>query len=179
MQLVHLYLIEMARFRNMSPINSIKHILDSEGQLTGGATSANDIAFAVPNVDTTTFKPGDIRVGGKVNAFFISLFVIGATGGPVNGSVNWYLMKIHEGQDAVLPIPGQTGTSKVRNQIIHEEKGLVGSGDGTAMAFKGVIAIPRSMRRFREGDKWRISINSIDATTDAQFCLKVIYKSFY
>ncbi len=168
------------RTSSLRPVNSIKHILDSEGQLTGGITSTNVIAVAVPNVDTSVFKPGDIRVGATVNGFFLSIFVIGATGGPVNGSVNWYIMKQHAGQTgADTPAPGQTGVSMLRNQIIHEEKGLVGSGDGTAMAFKGVVAIPKSMRRMREGDSWTIRINSIDATTDAQFCIKAIYKSYF
>ncbi len=135
--------------------------------------------MAVPNVDTAVFKPGDIRVGGKVNGFFISLFVIGATGAPLNGSINWYIIKTHEGQTAITPQPGQTGVSKIRNQIFHEEKGLAGSGDGTPMAFKGVIAVPRGMRRMREGDQFSIVLNSQDATNDATFCLKAIYKSFF
>ncbi len=109
---------------------------------------------------------------------FISVFVIGATGAPLNGPIDWYIAKEHAGQTN-LPTPGQTGTSTVRNQIIHEEKGLAGSGDGTAMAFKGVVVIPRGMRRFREGDSWRLILRSEDATNDASFCVKAIYKSFF
>ncbi len=150
-----------------------------EGELLAvGGVSTNPIAVAVPNVDTATFKPGDIRVGAHINAFFLSIFIIGATGAPIGGSINWYLWKSHEGQTGVTP--GLTGTSKIRNQIIHEEKGLAGSGDGTAMAFKGVIVIPKSMRRMREGDSWEIklALNAV-ASGDATFCLKAIYKSFF
>ncbi len=161
------------------PVNSIKHILDVSGVLTGGVASVANIAVAVPNADTTTFKPGDIRVGGTVNGFFLSIFVIGATGAPLNGPIDWYIMKTHDGQDAGNPAPGATGVSSRRNQIIHEEKGLAGSGDGTPMAFKGVVAVPRGMRRFREGDGWRVTIVSADATSDAQFCIKAIYKSYF
>lgn len=168
------------RFRSArAPINSIKHVVDSSGTLAGSAISTNPISVAVPNVSTTVFKPGDVRVGGTVNAFFLSIFVIGATGAPLNGPIDWYLIKIHTAQGGTSPTPGQTGTSQLRNQIIHEEKGLAGSGDGTPMAFKGVIVIPRGMRRMREGDEWRIVLRSEDNTSDGQFCVKAIYKSFF
>ncbi len=163
----------------MAPINSIKHVVDSSGALSGGLASVNQIAVAVPNVDPTLFTPGDVRVGGTVNGFFLSIFVIGATGAGLNGPIDWYLMKTHDGQDAGNPAPGVTGVSSRRNQIIHEEKGLAGSADGTAMAFKGVVAIPKGMRRFRQGDAWRISIVSQDPVNDANFCIKAIYKSFF
>ncbi len=162
--------------RSLNPVNSVKHILDSEGALSGAAVSANAIATAVPNTGTT-FVPGDIRVGAKINAFFLSVFVIGATGSGNTGSINWFLMKVHDGQ--ALPQPGATGLSMVRNQIIHEEKGLSGSIDGTPMAFKGVVVIPRGMRRMREGDTWFLALKGTDATTDYNFCVKAIYKSFF
>ncbi len=164
--------------RARSPINSIKHIIDTEGVLAGGAVSDNKIANAVPNVGTS-FVPGDIRVGGTINGFFISVFVIGATGAGAVGSLNWFLIKIHTGQVAIMPVPGNTGVSELRNQIIHEEKGLSGSIDGTPMAFKGVIVVPKGMRRMRAGDEWFIRLQSQDATNNAQFCIKAIYKSYF
>ncbi len=168
----------MPRFRkSLHPVNSIKHIIDSEGTLTAAGGSFIPIAVAVPNVDTTVFKPGDIRTGAKVNAFFLSVFMIGATGTGQTGSLNWIVQKLHEGQTA--DNPGLTGTSKIRNQIIHEEKGLAGSADGTPMAFKGVVVVPRGMRRMAEGDQWFVSLRSTDATNDVNFCVKAIYKSFF
>ncbi len=159
--------------------NSIKHIIDAEGALTMGNQSVVPVSVAVPNVDTTTFKPGDVRVGSVVNGIFFSIFMIGTTGAPISGSANWYVSKEHEGQAVSFPVPNETGTSKVRNQIFHEEKGLVGSGDGTAMAFKGVIAIPKGMRRMREGDVINVHLRCLDTTNDCQFCVKAIYKSWF
>ncbi len=163
----------------LSPINSIKHILDADGTATGAVSNKVTIANAVPNVDPDTFTPGDVRVGSKINGIFLSIFGIGTTGAPVNGSFNWYINKEHAGQDAIQATPGNTGISPVRNQIFHEEKGLVGSGDGTAMAFKGVVAIPRGMRRMREGDKINIFLKAQDDTEPIQFCVKAIYKSYF
>ncbi len=169
------------RFQNRarSPINSIKHVIDAEGALSAAGVSINPICVAVPNVDTSVFKPGDVRVGATVNGFFLSIFVLGASGAGNTGSINWYIVKVHEGQAAAIPNPGQTGVSKLRNQIFHEEKGLAGSIDGTPMAFKGVIAVPRGMRRMREGDEFQVVLRGTDATTDYNFCLKAIYKSYF
>ncbi len=165
----------MPRFRQRG--NSIKHIFDASGGLTATA-SANNVAVAVPNVDPTTFVPGNVRVGSIINGIFFSVFVIGSTGAPLSGSVDWYLGKFHEGQSGSTPDPGATGVSKVRNQIIHEEKGVPGSGDGTPMVFKGVIAIPRGMRRMREGDFWQLRIKMATGDTGT-FCVKAIYKSWF
>ncbi len=175
---VHHQIVVFRRRSSVAPINSIKHVIDTEGTLLStGAASVNTICQAVANV-SSTFNPIEVRVGAKVNGFFLSIFIIGATGAPIVGSVNWYIIKLHDGQSA--PQPGETGISKVRNQIFHEEKGLAGSGDGTPMAFKGVIAVPRGMRRMREGDQFQIllSLNAI-ASGDATFCLKAIYKDFF
>ncbi len=177
MMVHHQVIMPFRRGYAKRPVNSIKHILDSEGALSGGTQSNNVIAVAVPNVDTAVFKPGDIRVGGTINGFFLSVFIIGSTGAPLVGSINWYIMKLHSQQ--VAPIVATTGTSELRNQIIHEEKGLAGSGDGTPMVFKGVVAIPKGMRRMREGDSWVVAVRSLDATNDATFCVKAIYKSYF
>ncbi len=165
--------------RSIHPVNSIKHVIDSEGALSGGVKSDTVVSVAVPNVDPVTFVPGNVRVGATVNGIFLSIFIIGATGAGNTGSINWYIGKRRTGQAGVFPNPGETGVSTVRNQIFHEEKGLAGSADGTPMAFKGVVAIPRSMRRMREGDAIIVSVRGTDATTDYNFCVKAIYKSYF
>ncbi len=99
--------------------------------------------------------------------------------GQGSGSLDWYIWKEHAGQGAAPADPGSTGTSELRNQIIHEEKGLAGSGDGTPMAFKGVIMVPRGMRRMREGDVWNIRLKNNSATGDVNICTKAIYKSYF
>ncbi len=167
------------RFRSKSPINSIKHIIDSTSQSTPGLNINVPIANAVANTGTT-FNPVEVRVGATINAFFLSVFMIGSGGaGQGSGSLDWYIWKEHAGQAASVPDPGSTGVSEIRNQIIHEEKGLAGSGDGTPMAFKGVIMIPRGMRRMREGDVWNVRLKNNSATGDVNLCVKAIYKSYF
>ncbi len=165
------------RGQSLRPINSVKHIIDVSGALTAGNASIAQVAVTVPAL-SATFKPGDLRIGEKVNGMYISIFIIGSTGAPISGPINWYIWKEHTGQATSLPTAGNTGISPLRQQIFHEEKGLSGSGDGTPMVFKGVIAIPKGMRTMREGDSFQIVLNG-DASDTLNFCVKCIYKSYY
>ncbi len=155
-------------------IHSVKHIVDA----SGGSTSTQSVTeFAkTVNVPSASFDPIEIELGENINGFFISVFVIGSTGAPLSGPIDWYIIKTRTGQ-TVVPDPATTGISGLRSQIIHEEKGLSGSGDGTPMVFKGVIVIPKGMRRMRQGDSWKFVL--ISSSTDTNnFCFKAIYKSF-
>ncbi len=169
----------MARFRRgLMPVNKIKHVVDNFGNLSGGVVSVIPQVTTVV-ADSAVFNPAEVKLARTINAFFVSIFVIGSTGAPLNGSIDWYIAKVRSGQTfGSFPDPGQTGISDVRNQIFHEEKGLAGSGDGTAMAFKGVIVVPRGMRRMREGDVFLLKLKSGDVTSDATFCTKFIFNSF-
>ncbi len=160
------------------PVSSIKHIIDATGALSNTRVVV-PLLTAIGD-DPNPFDPSKVKFGASVNGIYLSLFIIGSSGTAVQGPQDWYIGKRHAGQDVLsdMPIPGQTGLSLLRNQVIHEEKGLVGSGDGTAMAFKGVIVIPRGMRRMREGDEWFVVLRSGDNTNNPEFCLKAIFKSF-
>ncbi len=160
-------------------INRLKHVVDVEGALSGGVNSISTIANAV-NERGASFNPSQVLVGSTINAFYITLFVIGATGAPLNGAIQWYIAKQRIGQNNItdFPDPDNVGVSDIRNQIFHQEKGLAGSGDGTAMVFKGVIVVPKIYRRQRAGDQFFIKLNSNDVGNDAQFCIQVHYNEF-
>ncbi len=158
-------------------IHSTKHVVDSSGGLTG-TTSTNVLAQGVV-ARTTPFDPTEVVTGETVNALFISIYVIGEAAGGLSGPIDWYIAKSRSGQviATVFPDPGNTGVSNVRNQIFHEEKGLSGSEDGTPMVFKGVIVMPKGMRRMRENDAVFINIKCTTPDT-CLFCIKAIFKSF-
>ncbi len=156
-------------------LHSIKHVLDTEGSLVQATPATIDVATTVVSA-SDPFKPGDVVLGSKVFAIFITIFIIGSTGAPVGGSQNWLLGKLMNGQPG-LPAPSNVGVSPLRNQVYHQEKGLVGSGDGTAMAFKGVLKIPRGQQTMREGQKIQVRIENLDPGT-TQFCFRAIYKSW-
>ncbi len=168
------------RFRSsMNPIRRIKHVIDIQGALTD-TVSGNVIASVVTS-RSTPFKAVENEVGETVNGLYLSFYAIGSTGAPISGPIDWYIAKARAGQTigagGDFPVPGATGDDALRSQIFHEEKGLSGSGDGTAMVFKGVLGIPKGMRRFRESD--RIFVQAKCSTGDTvNFCLKAIYKSY-
>ncbi len=168
----------MARFRrgmSARPIQRVKHVIDTEGVATA-IRSDSPLAIVVNAKQTPTVLT-ETLVGSTINAFFISVFLIGTTGIGVSGFINWYIAKLRGGQAVSdLPNPGETGGSDLRNQIFHEEKGLSGSADGTPMVFKGVIAVPKIYRRMRSGDSFHIIIRS--PTSDVNFCVKAIYNEF-
>ncbi len=158
------------------PIQSVKHVVDSGGGLTATA-SVVTVANTVNSL-STPFAPVEVVLGHTVNAMFVIINIIGSTGAPVSGPVDWYIAKGRSGQlSSAFPDPGDTGQSSLRNQIFHEEKGVPGSGDGTPHVFKGVIVLPRGFRRMRDGDFvfFKLKMTTGDTGT---FCLKSIYKSY-
>ncbi len=163
---------------SLRPVNRVKHVIDVEGTLVEvGTQSLVPIGVSVQSY-SAVFNPVEIPVGHTVNGFFLSIFIIGATGAQIGGSINWYIIKTRSGQ-AVVPEADSVGTSDIRNQVFHQEKGLAGSGDGTPMAFKGVIAVPKGMRRMREGDQFFIALKlNPAATSDADFCVRAIYNTY-
>ncbi len=165
------------RGRSLSPISKIKHVIDTEGVLTAATQVGIPIADTVI-VPNATFAPVEVPLGDTINGFYITLFMIGASGVGANGSLAWILYKERSGQAALAPTPNNVGVSTIRNQVIHQEKGLAGSQDGTPMAFKGVVVVPKAYRRAREGDRWFIRILNTDATNDVNFCVQVHYNSY-
>ncbi len=156
------------------PVNSLKHVVDISGALVSGTVSVSPILTATTARDPA--NPVTVAVGSKVTSMYVSVFVLGSAGSD-SGLVDWYLWRNARGQTVSgnTPDPGNTGISDVRNFIIHEEKGLAATQDGTPMVFKGVIKIPRHMQRVALNDQWQIRLLSDFA---ADFCIKVIYKDY-
>ncbi len=165
------------RRMGLHPVNSIKHVIDTSGGTVGATESSNVLAFGVANPDVGT-TPSQVAFGASVKNIFISVFVLGPTGGS-SGLVDWYIWK-NPGSSIILsdrPVPGNVGISKNRKWVFHEEKGLAATQDGTPMVFKGVIKVPEKMRRFGEDDKIEIVLLT-ETGFDSQFCIKAIYKEF-
>ncbi len=162
--------------RSIQPVNRVKHVVDVSGGLTS-TTSTVDFAVVVAQ-RSIPMGANECLLASTINGLFLSIYIIGSTGAPLSGPLDWYIHKRRAGQaSASFPVPGNTGVSDLRNQIFHEEKGLSGSGDGTPMVFKGVIAIPKGMRRMRQGDILSIKLVATGADTP-NFCIKAIYNEY-
>ncbi len=179
----------MARFRRMDsrrPIDSVKHIVEISGILAAGANTV--LLELIKGVDTYSLADTDgVPVGSNVNSIFLSVFFI-TEGGEVANEVplvDWYTIKnpgftwASTFNSTNLPTPGTTGTHVNKRHIFHTEKGLSGGGDvslaGVPMIFKGVLKIPRHMRRIGALDTFQICARANFAT---KFCVQAIYKHY-
>ncbi len=158
--------------------------MDASSVLGAGTNTVFDnIIVGVDQADLASVE--EVTTGSRVNGIYMSFYAI-SEGGEIANEVplvDWYVIKDSGGSwgstfDANnLPTPGATGSNINKRWIIHEEKGLTGGGDvslsGLPMIFKGVIAIPKHMRRIGVNDAFRIIMRANFAT---KVCTKFIYK---
>ncbi len=179
----------MARFQRgmaLRPIKGIKHIVEASNI---SAATVNSVGMVILNgVDQYTLADVDgCPAGSKVNGIFLSIFII-SEGGELATEVplaDWYII-VDKGNQmgstfsaTRLPTPGATGSHIMKSKIIHTEKGLAGGGDlslnGVPMIFKGVIVIPKGMRRVASNDQIKLCIRT---NFDSKFCVQAIYKHY-
>ncbi len=170
--------------RNLQVINRRKNVVDQSGILVASTNTVLDnIITGVDQADLASVD--EVTTGSRVNGVYLSFFAI-AEGGELAAEVplvDWYVIKDSGGAfgttfDAThLPTPGSTGSHVNKRWIIHEEKGLAGGGNaslsGVPMIFKGVLGIPKHMRRIAVGDRFRFVARSNFNTKE---CTKFVYK---
>ncbi len=168
----------MARFRNrLRPINSRKHVIDIQGGLIGGTKVGNDLALAVES--TVLANPTEVEVGSTVSSLFLNVQVA-ATGSAALANVYMYVFKNPSSAItfASFPDPNVVGASALKKLIFHQEMIMT---DKSANAiprtlFKGVLSVPKHMRRMGPDDEIRIMMFSPGVNFD--FCIQCIYKDY-
>ncbi len=167
------------------PINATKNIREASGIIA--AVTNTSLSDLVGTVDAATLAgTNSVTRSSTINGIYLSLFFYSEGGELANEVplVDWYIIKDNGGAMSTLgfaadglPTPGATGSHENKRFILHTEKGLAGGGNlllsGVPMIFKGVIAIPKGMRRMNMGDKIKIIARSNFAT---KFCVQAIYK---
>jgi len=173
-------------FRRMSPrlhpVRSIKHIVDTNGLIVGSGQSVNDIVNVKDDPSNTVTN--ECAVGSTVGAIFLNVQVVQQV---VAGGIDNIYMIVYKnpGNNVVNPAPDSVGTSDKRRFVIHQEMVMIGSSNSVnspvpKALFKGVIVIPRALKRNAIQDKWQVVIAHRlgEATQTTQFCLQCIYKEF-
>lgn len=167
----------MARFRRVTPFtgrSSYKNVIDTAGSLAANTDSVTTVAAVVDPVNLDTLS-NEMPTNGRLSAIFYTLYVYSASS--VIGLVNVYWYKRLAGDPpGTGPTPGSSGSSDLKRFIIHEEKGLSGGPDGTAMIVKGVLKLPKKLSLFSSGENLDMVLRS-DVT--GQFCAKHIYRVIY
>ncbi len=172
----------------LRPVNSVKHIIETNGAIVAVAQSATPIVSVVNNPDLTT-NPADCNVGSKVGSVYLRVEVVGTES--AGGVDNIYMAVVkNPGANFVFPPLDQLGVSDLRKYVIHQEMIMLvpqsesGAGGGTARfprtLFKGVIRIPKGYARSGINDRLLVLLQhrTGEVTQQTEFCLECIYKEF-
>lgn len=172
------------RGRIMSPINSVKHIVETNGIVIAAVASTTDVINA-PAVSTLDLKAttNSVMRGATVNAIYLNVQVIGKTAA---GGVDNIYMAVFKNVGSNLTIGNldSIGTSDNRKYVIHQEMIMLApsatGGIFPRTMFKGVIRIPRGYKRMGISDKLQVVLQhrSGEATQATSFCIECIYKEF-
>ncbi len=167
----------------MRPVVSLKHVVDANGGLTGAGVSTIDLISTV-DAAPDTGSPNQNIVGSRVSSIFLNVQVIQkvAAGGVDN--IYMYVYK-NPGGDVGGPPVDAVGASDDRKRVIHQEMVMTGTNLTTNNSipktlFKGVILIPRGLRRNGDADKLQLVIGhrTGEVTQQSNFCVQCIYKEF-
>ncbi len=153
-------------------INSTKNVVENQGNIVATTNSEQQLISVADNYSGASTT--ETATGSKIFGVFVTIYLYN-NADQVAGSLDWYYA-VRRGATtfADFPAPNAVGLSNLRNQILHQEKGLAGTiSSGAPMVFKGVIRIPRQYQRLREGDIHFISFRSSQA---GKFCIRAIYK---
>ncbi len=159
---------------NLRPVNRIKHVTDTQAGGLLGVVTALDLAKAVDN--PTLAVNNEVQIGCTINGIFISVEVYARTAGALANT--YFSLNKNPGGNLTLPNPNVVGISDNKKHVIHQEMIMMErkvNGNPRTL-FKGVVVIPRHMRRFGPDDRLTVLILSPGVDTD--ICIQSHYKEF-
>ncbi len=169
----------------MRPVNSFKHIVESNGAVSAANASITDLVVAVTDPKPGT-SPTECNIASTVGAIFLNVQVVGEIG--AGGVDNIYMAVVkNPGNNFVFPDVDLLGISDLRKYVIHQEMIMTGQAGGNPGAaniartmFKGVILIPRGYKRNGFQDRIQVILQhrSGEQTQVTNFCIEAIYKEF-
>ncbi len=164
------------RSNSLRPVNSIKHVVDSQLAVPGNSQVFVTLAEGVYNAVLT--EADECEVGSKINAIFLNVQVISTAETALN---NVYFMVFKNPSGGLTPPSANiVGTSEFKKFVIHQEMVMLSDPADSipSQMFKGVIVLPRHMRRMAIGDELRIAFFSPGAGNTQNACVQCIYKEF-
>jgi len=170
----------MARFRQaLRPINRVKHVVDFQTSVPLD-TRINQI-IAVAKDNPATANTSECAVGSKINGFFIvTELASDNTSTTATPNFYWMLYKNPGQSISTFPKGNAVGSSNEKKFVIHQEMLMFNPQDGgnPRTAFKGVIAVPKGMRRMAPNDAWVIQLFIPSTGVVPNACTQVHYKEF-
>jgi len=163
------------RMANLRPIHRIKHVIDKQAGVVLAVQNFTDIVSAVdaPVIANTD----EVEVGSKVNAIYLDIEV-SATSAAALANVYLMVAKNPGSAIAAFPAPNAVGTSQIKKLVFHQEMVMLQKNvaSNPRTLFKGVIMIPKHMRRMGPGDNVFISVLAPGVNID--LCIQCHYKEF-
>lgn len=169
----------MARRRGMglSPIDSVKHIVQQEATTTTSTNVRNIVVADVVARGTTRTNAFDIWEGAKLFQCYIELWLNGL-GSTNPAKFQLVIMKLTAGQTPPTFTEMSNLTSyEGKKNILFTSQGIVGAaGNQSIPILRDWYKIPKGKQRFSIGD----SVNVILAVTNesVQSCGLVIFKEY-
>jgi len=168
------------RGMRLRPVKSYKHIVDTSGLVTN-VVSISDVIVGADN--PTLANVAQVETASTVSAIFLNVQVYRVA---VSSGVArfYFIVWKNPGGALITPNPSATGSDADKRHIIHQEMIVLNNSppvDGQTFPrtmFKGVIRIPRNLKRFGINDKLSVAFITPDSTGTANFCLQCIYKEF-
>lgn len=173
------------RALRLRPVNSLKHIVETNGIVSGASASTTDVINTKTDPDTAV-GTNQVNVGSTVHAIYLRVEVVGATSA---GGVDNIYMGVFKNPGALLSAPpmDNVGATDRRKFMIHQEmimltpRNLSTEPGFPRTMFKGVIVIPKGYKRNGIEDKLQVILQhrSGESTQATNFCIECIYKEFY
>ncbi len=170
--------VMVPRFRSnlaLRPINRIKHVTDLQFAVALDTNQDNVIATTVdaPTLAATS----QVETGSTINGFFITAEVVNT--GTTGVLANCYFMLFkNPGSNLTFPKPNVVGGSDNKKYVIHQEMIMLQMIDNSnpRTIFKGVIKVPKHLRRNGPDDEWVVRIFS--PGVEITGCIQSHYKEF-
>ncbi len=173
-------LVDM-RHRRMSlrPVHSIKHVVDFQ---TAVPANTQITQLLVNVVDAPTLGvDAAVETGATINSFYITTEVVASeTSTTDTPNFYWILFKNPGSNVGTIPNGNAVGSSDFKRNVIHQEMVMLNPVDGGSPrnVFKGVIKIPRHMKRCGPNDQWFIQLFIPSTGTAVNCCTQCHYKEY-
>ncbi len=167
--------------RMIPPVQSLKHVVDTNGAVSASLVSTSDVAVSndAPDYVGTT---NEVKNGSRISAIFLRVECVLST--PAGGINNVYLAVVKNPSNQLTGVlrPDAVGVEAERKFVIHQEMLMLGNGvdQGSNIArtlFKGVVGLGR-YKRMGIKDKIQVLLShrNGEATQQTDFCVQCIYK---
>jgi len=173
-----------SRGLGLRPVNSVKHIIETNGTVSAALVSITDVINTVAFPDVTA-TPNANNVSSSVHSIYLRVEVKGRV--DAGGIDNIYMAVVkNPGNNFIFPALDLLGISDLRRFVIHQEM-LMTSPENLSTntgfprtLFKGVIRVPRGYKRNALQDRLQVMLQhrSGEATQTTEFCIECIYKEF-